>query len=136
MDQTEKKMVLIPGGTFMMGAVPGQTVVQGLIVKDDEMPAHEVTVDAFYMDATPVTQREFESVMGYNPSTYGKAPFSPVETVSRDEAIEYCRDLGAGYSLVGAEGLTINAAHQPCEGYPVDICDCPIADRIAVLEVV
>ncbi len=43
-------MVLIPGGSFMMGDASGQ---------DMEKPVHEVEVDAFYMDTHEVTIEEF-----------------------------------------------------------------------------
>ena len=44
-------MVWIPGGTFWMGSEEGQP---------DEKPLHEVTVDGFLMDATEVTNEQFE----------------------------------------------------------------------------
>jgi sulfatase modifying factor 1 len=48
--QTPPGMVLIPGGSFMMGDANGQ---------DMEKPVHEVEVDAFYMDTHEVTVEEF-----------------------------------------------------------------------------
>ena len=52
------EMVFVPGGTFMMGAVNA----------DDEMPVHEVSVSDFYIGKYEITQREWQAVMGYNPS--------------------------------------------------------------------
>lgn len=43
-------MVLIPGGPFIMGSVKGS---------DSERPVHEVVLDEFWMDSTPVTNSEF-----------------------------------------------------------------------------
>lgn len=43
-------MALIPGGTFMMGSDHHYP---------EERPAHRVSVDAFWMDQTPVTNRQF-----------------------------------------------------------------------------
>ncbi|MGF1624261.1 MAG: formylglycine-generating enzyme family protein [Alphaproteobacteria bacterium] len=43
-------MVWIPGGTFMMGSDSHYP---------EEAPAHQVTVDGFWIDATTVTNREF-----------------------------------------------------------------------------
>jgi formylglycine-generating enzyme required for sulfatase activity len=43
-------MVWIPGGTFRMGSDAHYP---------EEAPAHRVTVDAFWIDRTPVTNREF-----------------------------------------------------------------------------
>ena len=50
MVKTHPGMVLIPGGSFMMGDANGQ---------DMEKPVHEVEVDAFYMDTHEVTIEEF-----------------------------------------------------------------------------
>jgi len=44
-------MVWIAGGTFWMGSEEGQP---------DEKPLHEVTVDGFWIDATEVTNEQFE----------------------------------------------------------------------------
>lgn len=46
-------MVLIPGGTFEMGADNEQA-------SEDEYPKHKVTVDSFYMDITEVTNAQFQ----------------------------------------------------------------------------
>jgi formylglycine-generating enzyme len=43
-------MIRIPGGTFRMGSDGHYP---------EEAPAHRVTVDAFWMDRTPVTNRDF-----------------------------------------------------------------------------
>ena len=44
-------MVWVPSGTFQMGTADGQP---------DERPLHEVSVDGFWMDATEVTNEQFE----------------------------------------------------------------------------
>lgn len=46
-------MVLIPGGTFNMGGDNNQA-------SEDEYPKHKVKVDAFFMDATEVTNAQFK----------------------------------------------------------------------------
>src|SRR5882757_10041350 len=43
-------MISIPGGTFRMGSDRHYP---------EEAPAHRVTVDAFWIDRTPVTNRDF-----------------------------------------------------------------------------
>ena len=43
-----ESMVLIPGGTFRMGSDRHYP---------EEAPAHRVTVDEFFIDRTPVTNR-------------------------------------------------------------------------------
>ena len=47
--QTDK-MIWIPGGTFRMGSDKHYP---------EEAPAHRVTVDGFWMDQHPVTNRQF-----------------------------------------------------------------------------
>jgi len=73
-------MVLIPAGAFRMGSVNGRL---------DEQPAHAVRLDAFYMDATPITQALYEKVMGQNPSKH-KNPENPVEQVRWSDAVKFC----------------------------------------------
>src|SRR5688572_11992996 len=52
-DTTTAGMVFIPGGSFEMGADNEQA-------SEDEYPKHKVTVDAFYMDVTEVTNAQFQ----------------------------------------------------------------------------
>lgn len=77
-------MILIQGGEFLMGNENGNK---------DEKPAHKVKVKSFYLDIYEVSQKEFEAVMGYNPSTY-KNPDAPVENVTWFEANEYAKKVG------------------------------------------
>ncbi len=68
-DSTTVGMVLIPGETFQMGADNEQAA-------DDEYPKHTVTVDAFWMDATEVSNAQFAAFVkatGYV-TTAEKAP--------------------------------------------------------------
>ena len=74
---------LLPGGTFTMGDAIGD---------DDETP-HQVTLTkAFELGVYEVTQEQYEAVMGRAPSKF-KGPQNPVETVSWDDAVEFCRKL-------------------------------------------
>ncbi|MBI3814491.1 MAG: caspase family protein, partial [Nitrospinae bacterium] len=73
-DEEGFNMVLIPSGEFMAGE-PGS--LKGMVI------------NAFYMDKNEVTQREYEQVMGKNPS-YFKCSNCPVEQVTWYEADEYC----------------------------------------------
>jgi formylglycine-generating enzyme required for sulfatase activity len=87
------KLALIPAGTFLMGSPPEETQ-RG----DDEGPVHPVSIGRpFYLGVYPVTQREYELVMSTNPANFKKAngggPQHPVEQVSWDEAMEFCRRL-------------------------------------------
>ncbi len=49
---SKKGMILIDGGTFMMGA-------DDKSASPDEYPKHKVTVEAFWIDATEVTNAQF-----------------------------------------------------------------------------
>ena len=81
------EMVYIPGGTFMMGS-PNDEAGRD----DDESPQHQVTVPAFFAGKYPITQAQWEAVMGDNPS-YLKGEKLPVECVSWYDAVEFCEKL-------------------------------------------
>lgn len=62
-------MVWIPGGTFRMGSD---------LHYPEEAPAHRVTVDGFWIDPTPVTNRQFkEFVRATNYVTFAELPPDP-----------------------------------------------------------
>jgi formylglycine-generating enzyme required for sulfatase activity len=72
------KLRVIPPGTFMMGEYGG---------------AHEVTLTKPFMLGTyEVTQAQYQKAMGTNPSTF-KGANNPVEMVSWNDAVEFCRRL-------------------------------------------
>jgi formylglycine-generating enzyme required for sulfatase activity len=80
-------LVYIPAGTFLMGS-PAEEAGRS----DDELQ-HSVTLTKpFFMAATPVTQAQWEAVMGSRPSNF-QGDNLPVEQVSYDEAAEFCRKL-------------------------------------------
>lgn len=70
-------MILVQGGTFVMGATPEQ----GKYADATEKPMHKVTLKSFYIGETEVTQELWNAVMGNNPSKYKGENF-PVESVS------------------------------------------------------
>ncbi len=89
------QFALIPAGTFLVGAPPDE---QGHF--PNETPRHEVTLTRpFHLGVYPVTQRDYATVMGTNPSHFtepnGGGPNHPVEEVSWDEAVEFCERLSA-----------------------------------------
>jgi formylglycine-generating enzyme required for sulfatase activity len=91
------KLSLIPPGEFVMGSPP-----QEEWHRDDEA-VHRVTLThPFYIGATEVTQRQWEALMGTNPS-FCTGDDLPVETVTWEQAAEFCRKLslkeGAHYRL-------------------------------------
>jgi formylglycine-generating enzyme required for sulfatase activity len=81
------EMVAIPGGTFMMGYPE--------IEKErynNEGPKRSVTVPAFFMAKYPVTQTQWQAVMGNNPSRF-QGLNRPVENVNWNDAVEFCQKL-------------------------------------------
>ena len=85
-------MVWVPGGSFLMG---------NRIYEGDEKPVHRVQVNSFFMGKTQVTQREYQAVMGSNPSGFPSRT-GPVERVTWYEAIEYCNKLSQKEGLIPA----------------------------------
>ena len=77
------EMVKIPAGSFTMGSDE----------YDDEKPKHQVKLQEFYLGKYPVTQEQYESVMGNNPSNFQDNPKNPVEQVSWEDAQEFCQKL-------------------------------------------
>ena len=70
------EFVLIPSGTFIMG-------IENHI---EAYPPHQVTINTpFYLGQYEVTQKQWETVMGTNPSRF-KGATNPVENVSWDDA--------------------------------------------------
>jgi formylglycine-generating enzyme required for sulfatase activity len=78
-----ESMKVIPAGSFMMGAENGGP---------NEQPVHKVELSGFKMSETPVTQAQYEAVMGKNPSHF-KGPDRPVERISWDDAKVFCERL-------------------------------------------
>lgn len=83
-------MVYIEGGTFLMGAGPDEDSEY----RDFEKPQHEVQVDGFMFGRTPVTQEQWEAVMGNNPSCF-KGSKLPVEQVSWVDCHRFIEKLNA-----------------------------------------
>ena len=83
------EMLLVPPGTFMMGASPGDTQAG-----DGEKPAHEVTItNAFYLGRTAVTQAQWFKVMDANPSEF-LGDSLPVDSVSWNDCQQFCAKTG------------------------------------------
>ncbi|WP_161575412.1 SUMF1/EgtB/PvdO family nonheme iron enzyme [Beggiatoa leptomitoformis] len=81
---TELVMVYVPAGEFIMGSNNGSS---------DEKPVHKVKIEkAFYMGKYPVTQAQWQAVMGNNPSNW-KGDNLPVERVRWENCIAFCEKL-------------------------------------------
>jgi formylglycine-generating enzyme required for sulfatase activity len=112
------EMILIPRGSFKMGAPDGEEGSSG-----DEKPQHEVNVSSFLMSRYPITQEQWRAVaertdlkvaadykLDPNPSRFqedyekeGDRQKRPVESVSWQDALVFCARLseltGRSYSL-------------------------------------
>ena len=93
----ELELVLIPAGKFMMGSPASENR------RDDDEALHEVTLTKpFYMGKYEVTQEQYESVMGKNPSNTKGAKL-PVTRVSWEDCQDFIKKLNAktdgGYRL-------------------------------------
>jgi formylglycine-generating enzyme required for sulfatase activity len=118
--------VTIKAGTFKMGSPadePGRFDIE---------PQHDVTLTSdFMIQTTEVTQEQFESVMGYNPSHFRTCgPTCPVEDLTWHEAAAYANELSKRSELFplcygcSGSGRTVtcqrNASHATpyeCPGY-------------------
>jgi formylglycine-generating enzyme required for sulfatase activity/tRNA A-37 threonylcarbamoyl transferase component Bud32 len=91
-------LVLIPAGKFMMGSPASE---KG---RRDNETQHEVTLTKpYYMGKYEVTQEQWESVVGNNPSIKTKGAKLPVTDVSWNDCQEFIKKLNAktngGYRL-------------------------------------
>jgi len=107
-------MIWVPGGSFELGRELG-TLGWG-----DVTPVSTVTLTGFNIGKYPVTQAQFDEVMGFNPSNFttanGRPPAAgetdgrrPVEWVNWYQAIIFCNRLSIkegltpAYSIVGTD---------------------------------
>ena len=102
-------MVLVPGGTFVMGDDRGEA---------NEKPAHTVQIRAFYMDQCEVTQKSFSRLMGRNPSK-NTGDDLPVERIGYLAAVQYCNMRSAREKLTPCYDLSTPAlaCHFAADGY-------------------
>ena len=86
-------MKRVEGGSFQMGNASDDAY-------KDEKPVHKVTVSAFYLGETEVTQALWEAIMGDNPSRF-KGGKHPVENVSWNDCNEFILKLNeiTGYQF-------------------------------------
>ena len=89
------ELVLIPKGTFQMGSP-----IEEEGGADDEEQRQVTISQDYYLGVTEVTQGQYEKVMGTNPSYFRKralrksdTSMHPVEQVSWEDAVEFCKKL-------------------------------------------
>ncbi len=112
-------LVEIPAGVFTMGSPSSE---EG---RDADETQREVRITrAFWLKSTEVTQGEWESVMGSNPSSFTSCGKScPVETVSWEDAVQYLNKLSEREGLERCyrrdgsfKGLRCTGYRLPTEG--------------------
>ncbi len=97
----EPEVILIPEGAFLMGSDPRRSE----FFRTDEQPQHTLTLPAYYIAKTPVTNQQylaFVQATGYHSPTHwegGVFPETkanhPVVNVSWYDALAYCRWLAS-----------------------------------------
>ena len=96
---TGMEFVFVPGGCFQMGSPESEDDRSG-----DEGPRHKVCLDGFWMGKFEVTQAQWETVMGDNPSDFTGAD-RPVEQVSWHDAQAFLKQLNASVETHGRASL-------------------------------
>ena len=106
-DGVSLPLIAIPAGKFVMGSPVDEPER-----RESEGPQHRVRLEGFLMGQTPITQAQWRAVarlvpplgqrwqqdLPLNPSHFSVQPDSdqrPVEQVSWEQAIEFCRRLSA-----------------------------------------
>ncbi len=107
-------MVSIPAGSFRMG----NNYVKDPIISDavnkyypDEEPVHTVTLSAFQISETEITQGRYKGVVGSNPSTFTGDDNLPVTNVGANDALKFCNMLSK------------TAGFEPCYDEKTGKCD-------------
>jgi formylglycine-generating enzyme required for sulfatase activity len=80
------EMVAVPGGMFMMGSPERRGY-------EDEHPPHNVMVAPFFMGKYPVTQAQWQAVMGQLPPCRCQGAGLPVDRVAWHDARRFCKRL-------------------------------------------
>jgi formylglycine-generating enzyme required for sulfatase activity len=104
---TQIEMVLIPPGTFSMGCSPSASFT----CSQDELPVHSVTIThPFYLARYEVTQSQWTSVMGSNPSQFQSASVHvPASQVSNRPVERISWNMAQGFLSVTGVRLPTEA---------------------------
>ena len=106
-------MVLVPAGSFWMGCTPDDRFCRWelQLLNDNEKPAHQVTLDAFYIDRTEVTVADYRRCVAAGrcgaPADIGVPDMDtlcnwnkkgrdrhPINCVDHEQATAYCAWVG------------------------------------------
>ena len=73
-------LVLIPGGTFLMGAQATDPKDEGHdpLARPDEFPPHAVTLAPYLLSKYEVTQGQWRRLSGSEPSAFSRWSYAPV----------------------------------------------------------
>jgi formylglycine-generating enzyme required for sulfatase activity len=91
------EMVAIASGSFVMGAPSAENKNT-----TQERPMHPVAIQPFYLGQYPITQRQYQIIMGDNPASHS-GDMLPIENVNYYQAVQFCAALaqktGRAYRL-------------------------------------
>ncbi len=77
------ELVKVEAGSFNMGSNEDSP----------QQPIHRVNLRGFFIGKYPVTQAQYQAVIGKNPSYFKGDKNCPVETVSWHDAVKFCKKL-------------------------------------------
>ncbi|WP_017295652.1 formylglycine-generating enzyme family protein [Geminocystis herdmanii] len=84
-DKIDLTLVKIPSGTFIMGSDEGYNW--------EKPPKKKKIAHHFYISKYPITQAQYQLIMGDNPSHFQGDDNLPVDSISWDLAIKFCHKL-------------------------------------------
>ena len=99
--------VIEQGSVEMAEVTGGKWFSMGSDEAAAEQPPHNVILTCFYMGVYEVTQKEYEEVMGNNPSA-DKGDNLPVTNIDWYSAVEFCNKLSEKDNLTKAYSMDIN----------------------------
>lgn len=95
-DDINLKMIRVEGGEMLIGA----TQEQEIYADENEHPAHQVSLNTFYISQYPITQELWKRIMSYNKSYFqhkvdnkNVCSQHPAETLNHDAAIKFVQLL-------------------------------------------
>lgn len=91
--------ILVNAGTFIMGSPEGENW------RIDDEKEHEVSISSFFADAYETTQKEYERIMGENPSSFIGENL-PVENISWLDAVEFANKKSTDVGLTPVYSVT------------------------------
>ncbi|MDQ5987291.1 MAG: Hercynine oxygenase [Syntrophus sp. SKADARSKE-3] len=83
---TGMMFIFVKGGCFQMGDTFGDG-------DSNERPVHKVCIDDLYVGKYKVTQKQWRTLMGNNPSSYGNEDDYPVDSVSWNDANDFVKKM-------------------------------------------